>query len=228
MKLSVVVPVYNEKNTIEKILDEIKAVEGLDKEIVVVDDASTDGTTQILKDLEKKHPDIKFFYKEKNRGKGHTLKVGFEHTTGDYVIVQDADLEYDPNDYHKLLRALNEEDAQVIYGSRFSGSYEDMSTLHYFGNKVLTLITNIFFGVMLTDMETCYKLMPGDFVRKVNIKSERFDFEPEITAKILKSGLKIKEVPISYRGRTHSEGKKITWRDGIHALFTLIKYRFFN
>lgn len=228
MKLSVVVPVYNEKNTIEKILDEIKAVEGLDKEIVVVDDASTDGTTQILKDLEKKYPDVKFFYKEKNRGKGHTLKVGFEHTTGDYVIVQDADLEYDPNDYHKLLRALNEEDAQVIYGSRFSGSYEDMSTLHYFGNKVLTLITNIFFGVMLTDMETCYKLMPGDFVRKVNIKSERFDFEPEITAKILKSGLKIKEVPISYRGRTHSEGKKITWRDGIHALFTLIKYRFFN
>ncbi len=228
MKLSVVVPVYNEKNTIEKILDEIKAVEGLDKEIVVVDDASTDGTTQILKDLETKHPDIKFFYKEKNRGKGHTLKMGFEHTTGDYVIVQDADLEYDPNDYHKLLRALNEEDAQVIYGSRFSGSYEDMSTLHYFGNKVLTLITNIFFGVMLTDMETCYKLMPGDFVRKVNIKSERFDFEPEITAKILKSGLKIKEVPISYRGRTHSEGKKITWRDGIHALFTLIKYRFLN
>ncbi len=228
MKLSVVIPVYNEKNTIEKILDEIKAVEGLDKEIVVVDDASTDGTTQILKDLETKHPDIKFFYKEKNRGKGHTLKMGFEHTTGDYVIVQDADLEYDPNDYHKLLRALNEEDAQVIYGSRFSGSYEDMSTLHYFGNKVLTLITNIFFGVMLTDMETCYKLMPGDFVRKVNIKSERFDFEPEITAKILKSGLKIKEVPISYRGRTHSEGKKITWRDGIHALFTLIKYRFLN
>ena len=226
MKLSIVVPVYNEKNTIEKILDEIKAVEGIDKEIIVVDDASTDGTTDILKELEKVHPDIRFYYKEKNRGKGHTLKLGFQHTTGDYVIVQDADLEYDPNDYHKLIRALDEYNAQVIYGSRFSGSYEDMSTLHYFGNKLLTLITNIFFGVMLTDMETCYKLMPGDFVRKVSIKSERFDFEPEITAKILKSGLKIREVPISYRGRTHSEGKKITWRDGIHALFTLIKYRF--
>lgn len=228
MKLSIVVPVYNEKNTIEKILNEIKAVEGLDKEIVVVDDASTDGTTDILKSLETVHPDVRFYYKEKNRGKGHTLKLGFEHTTGDYVIVQDADLEYDPNDYHKLIRALDEHKAQVIYGSRFSGSYEDMSTLHYFGNKLLTLITNIFFGVMLTDMETCYKLMPGDFVRKVNIKSERFDFEPEITAKILKSGLKIREVPISYRGRTHSEGKKITWKDGIHALFTLIKYRFID
>ena len=228
MKLSIVVPVYNEKNTIEKILDEVKAVEGLDKEIVVVDDASTDGTTDILKRLETIHPDVRFYYKEKNRGKGHTLKLGFEHTTGDYVIVQDADLEYDPNDYHKLIRALDEQKAQVIYGSRFSGSYEDMSTLHYFGNKLLTLITNIFFGVMLTDMETCYKLMPGDFVRKVNIKSERFDFEPEITAKILKSGLKIREVPISYRGRTHSEGKKITWRDGIHALFTLVKYRFID
>ena len=228
MKLSIVVPVYNEKNTIEKILGEIKAVKGLDREIIVVDDASTDGTTDILKRLEKEHPDVSFFYKEKNRGKGHTLKVGFEHTTGDYVIVQDADLEYDPNDYHKLIRALDEHHAQVIYGSRFSGSYEDMSTLHYIGNKVLNIITNLFFGVMLTDMETCYKLMPGDFVRKVNIKSDRFDFEPEITAKILKSGLKIREVPISYRGRTHSEGKKITWRDGIHALFTLIKYRFLD
>lgn len=228
MKLSIVVPVYNEKITIEKILGEIRAVEGLEKEIIVVDDASTDGTVEILKKLEAGNPDIKFVYKEKNRGKGHTLKVGFEHTTGDYVIVQDADLEYDPRDYHKLIRALEEHNADVIYGSRFSGSYEDMSTLHYIGNKMLTLVTNIFFGVMLTDMETCYKLMPGDFVRKVNIKSERFDFEPEITAKILKSGLKIREVPISYRGRTHSEGKKITWKDGIHALFTLIKYRFFD
>ncbi|GIW69566.1 MAG: glycosyl transferase [Patescibacteria group bacterium] len=228
MKLSIVVPVYNEKNTIEKILDEIRAVEGLEKEIIVVDDASTDGTVEILKRLEAKNPDIKFIYKEKNRGKGHTLKIGFEHVTGDYVIVQDADLEYDPHDYHKLIRALSEHNADVIYGSRFSGSYEDMSTLHYIGNKMLTLITNIFFGVMLTDMETCYKLMPGDFVRKVNIKSERFDFEPEITAKILKSGLKIREVPISYRGRTRREGKKISWKDGIHALFTLIKYRFFN
>ena len=228
MKLSIVIPVYNEKETIEKILMEVVSVEGLDKEIIVVDDCSTDGTVEILKNLEKSYPQVKFIYKDKNRGKGHTLKLGFAQTTGDYVIVQDADLEYDPKDYLKLLNALDDLKVEVIYGSRFSGSYKDMSTLHYIGNKVLTLVTNIFFGVMLTDMETCYKLMPGDFVRKVDIKSERFDFEPEITAKILKKGLRIREVPISYRGRTHSEGKKITWKDGFHALFTLIKYRFFD
>lgn len=228
MKLSIVIPVYNEKETIERIFSEVVSVEGVDKEIIVVDDCSTDGTVEKLKNLEKEYPQAKFIYKGTNRGKGHTLKIGFAQTTGDYVIVQDADLEYDPKDYLKLLNALDDLKVEVIYGSRFSGSYKDMSTLHYIGNKVLTLVTNIFFGVMLTDMETCYKLMPGDFVRNVDIKSERFDFEPEITAKILKKGLRIREVPISYRGRTHSEGKKITWKDGFHALFTLIKYRFFD
>lgn len=228
MKLSIVIPVYNEKETIERIFSEVVSVEGVDKEIIAVDDCSTDGTVEKLKNLEKEYPQAKFIYKDTNRGKGHTLKIGFAQTTGDYVIVQDADLEYDPKDYLKLLNALDDLKVEVIYGSRFSGSYKDMSTLHYIGNKVLTLVTNIFFGVMLTDMETCYKLMPGDFVRNVDIKSERFDFEPEITAKILKKGLRIREVPISYRGRTHSEGKKITWKDGFHALFTLIKYRFFD
>lgn len=227
MKLSVVIPVYNEKETIEELLKRVMSVE-LEKEIVIVDDASTDGTIEILKRLETEYPDVKFYYKEENKGKGDTLKVGFSHTTGDYVIVQDADLEYDPNDYHKLIRTLEEEGVDVVYGSRFSGSYEDMSNLHYFGNKVLTLVTNVFFGVMLTDMETCYKLMPGEFIRSIDIKSPRFDFEPEITAKILKAGLKIKEVPISYKGRSHSEGKKITWRDGIAALYTLVKYRFLD
>lgn len=228
MKLSIVIPVYNEKNTIERIVDLVLGVEGIDKEIVVVDDGSTDGTVDILKKIGEKYQDIKIVIKGENRGKGHTLKVGFKETTGDYVIIQDADLEYDPQDYKKLLRALGEEKVDVIYGSRFSGSYEKMSTLHYFGNKILTLITNIFFGVMLTDMETCYKLVPGDFIRNMDIKSERFDFEPEITAKILKSGLKIKEVPISYKGRAFSEGKKITWRDGFNAVYTLIKFRFFD
>lgn len=228
MLLSVVIPVYNEKDTIEKLLDLVKKVKGIDKEVIVVDDCSTDGTTKILKKLEKQHPDIKFFYKDKNKGKGDTLKVGFSKSTGDYVIVQDADLEYDPQDYHKLLRVLEEENVDVVYGSRFSGNYEDMSNLHYLGNKLLTIITNVMFGVLLTDMETCYKLMPGDFIRSIDIKSPRFDFEPEITAKILKAGLKIREVPISYKGRTHSEGKKITWRDGLVALYTLIKFRFFN
>jgi glycosyltransferase involved in cell wall biosynthesis len=228
MKLSVVIPVYNEKNTIADIIGHVKAVEDLDKEIIVVDDGSKDGTVKILKDLEKVHPDVKFYYKEKNVGKGDTLRIGFSHTTGDYVIVQDADLEYDPQDYKKLLRALTEEKADVVYGSRFSGTRKDMSTVQYFGNKLLTIITNLLFGIMLTDMETCYKLIPGDFVRKLQIKSPKFDFEPEITAKILKSGLKLKEVPIHYKGRKYSEGKKITWKDGFAALWTLLKFRFFD
>ena len=142
------------------------------------------------------------------------------------MIVQDADLEYDPQDYLKLIRGLEEENVSVVYGSRFSGNYEDMSSLHYWGNKLLTLVTNVLYGVLLTDMETCYKLLPGDFVRNINIRSSRFNFEPEITAKILKSKMRIREVPISYKGRSFSEGKKITWKDGISALYTLIKYRF--
>ena len=226
MKLSVVIPVYNEKNTIKEIISRVEAVNDIDKEIVVVDDASTDGTKDILKELQVSNPAIKFFFKDVNSGKGNTLKMGFSQTTGDYVIVQDADLEYVPNDYTKLIRELSEDKVDVVYGSRFSGNYEDMSSLHYFGNKFLTIITNILFGVLLTDMETCYKLIPGDFVRKVQIDSDRFDFEPEITAKILKAGLRIKEVPISYKGRSRASGKKITWKDGVGAAYSLFKYRF--
>lgn len=226
MLLSVVIPVYNEKKTLRKLLKLVQDVKGIKKEIILVDDASTDGTTKILQKLQKEQPNLKIFFHEKNQGKGASLRDGFQHATGDYVIVQDADLEYDPQDYHKLLRALEEEDAQVVYGSRFSGNYEDMSNLHYFGNKFLTILTNIFYGVLLTDMETCYKLLPGDFTRKITIRSNRFNFEPEITAKILKSKMKIVEVPISYKGRSFSDGKKITWRDGISAVATLIKFRF--
>jgi glycosyltransferase involved in cell wall biosynthesis len=228
MKLSIVIPVYNEKDTLEKLVNSVLAVKGLDMELILVDDASTDGTRDILQRMEKEHPEFTVVYKEKNMGKGHTLKIGFQHVTGNYVLVQDADLEYDPQDYHKLIRTVEEESVDVVYGSRFSGVYEDMSTLHYIGNKALTLLTNLLFGVMLTDMETCYKLMPGDFVRSLNIKSNRFDFEPEVTAKILKAGLKIKEVPISYTGRTHEDGKKISWKDGVGALFTLFKFRFID
>lgn len=229
-KLTVVVPIFNEKNTILRILERVDKVvlPGIEKEIIMVDDFSTDGTRDILKELKKTRKDLKIIYKENNSGKGFTLKEGFRYASGDYVIVQDADLEYDPEDYTKLIRALEEEKAEVIYGSRFSGSYEEMTNLHYFGNKLLTIITNIFFGVLLTDMETCYKLMPGEFVRKVEIKSPRFNFEPEITAKIIKSGMKIREVPITYKGRSHSEGKKITWKDGLSALTTLIKFRYFD
>ncbi len=229
-KLSIVIPVYNEKNTILTLFDQVLAVDlgNILKEIIIVDDGSKDGTVEILNEIKQRHPEIVLVIKNKNAGKGDTLRVGFSHSTGDYVIVQDADLEYDPNDYKKLIRALLEENVDAVYGSRFSGNYEHMSTLHYFGNKVLTLITNVLFGVLLTDMETCYKLIPGDFARKVQITSARFNFEPEITAKLLKAGLKIREVPISYSGRKFSEGKKITWRDGITALFTLIKFRFLN
>lgn len=226
MKLSVVLPVYNEKNTIEQIIAGVKAVPSIDKEIILVDDASKDGTTEILKKIQTEQPDLKIIFKEKNAGKGAALRDGFKLTTGDYVIVQDADMEYDPQDYTKLIRALEEQKVQVVYGSRFSGNYKDMSSLHYFGNKLLTLFTNILYGVMLTDMETCYKLLPGDFARKIVIKSDRFNFEPEITAKILKSKMRIAEVPITYKGRSFSEGKKITWRDGLSALWSLLKYRF--
>jgi len=227
-KLSIVIPVYNEQNTLVDLVGKVKAVDlgKIEKEIILVDDASTDGSRDILNQLQEQDAALKVFFKEANSGKGATLKEGFRHTTGEYVIVQDADLEYEPRDYLKLLRALEEEHVDVVYGSRFSGNYEDMSNLHYFGNKLLTMVTNLLFGVMLTDMETCYKLVPGNFVRELDIKSPKFNFEPEITAKILKSGMKIREVPISYKGRSHLEGKKITWRDGIAAVATLFRFRF--
>lgn len=227
-KLSIVIPVYNEQKTIKKILSQVENVNiaPIEKEIIIVDDFSEDGTKKVLKKLKEENSNIKVIYKELNEGKGAALRTGFANTTGDYVIVQDADLEYDPEDYPKLIRALEEGKVDVVYGSRFSGNYKDMSNLHYFGNKFLTLLTNMFYGVLLTDMETCYKLIPGNFARNLKIDSNRFNFEPEVTAKILKSGLKIIEIPINYKGRKHDEGKKITWRDGFSAVYTLIKYKF--
>ena len=229
-KLSIVIPVFNEDATLETLVNSVYAVNlgNISKEVILVDDFSTDNSAAIIQKLKQKHPDMITVFKEFNSGKGATLREGFGHTTGDYVIVQDADLEYDPEDYVNLISQLSDGRAQVVYGSRFSGDYKDMTNLHYFGNKMLTLVTNLLFGVKLTDMETCYKLLPGDFIRRLQIKSDRFNFEPEITAKILKSGLKITEVPISYAGRTHLEGKKITWRDGLSALTTLIYFKFWN
>ncbi len=226
MNLSVIIPVYNEVESIQVILKRVQDTK-LVHEIIVVDDGSKDGTRDVLATLDGKNG-VRVILHERNKGKGAAVRTGMAAALGDVLLIQDADLEYDPRDYPQLLEPITEGLADVVYGSRFSGTYKDMSTLHYFGNKLLTLVTNIFFGVLLTDMETCYKLIPGDFARKIDIKSNRFDFEPEITAKILKSGLKIVEVPISYSGRLHSEGKKITWRDGIVAVVALARFKFFD
>jgi len=227
MKLSIIIPCYNEEKTVKQLVDLVEQVDGIEKEIILLDDGSKDATPQILAQLGKERAHLKVVLQPKNHGKGATVREGFKHTTGDYVIIQDADLEYDPQDYKKLLLEL-EKGAQVVYGSRFAGDYKDMTSLHYFGNRFLTILTNLLYGTHLTDMETCYKLLPGEFVRSLRLKSDRFDFEPEITSKILKSGMKIVEVPISYKGRSWKEGKKITWRDGVHAVKTLFKFRFFD
>ena len=225
MKLSVIIPVYNEEKTLRKIISKVESVKGIDKEIVLVDDASSDKIREILESYEKKKG-YKILYHDKNQGKGGALKTGFKASSGDYVVVQDADLEYNPNDYHLLLKELKEGEYNVVYGSRFMGDMRGMGSLALLANKFLTFLTNFLFGQSLTDMETCYKLIPRKIIEKVDIKSMRFNFEPEITAKILKMGYKIKEVPISYNARTHKEGKHITWKDGLHAVWTLIKFRF--
>lgn len=223
MKLSVIMPVYNEKDSIKEIIGRVMAVP-IEKELIVVDDCSKDGTRDILKTI--RVPGVRIFYHEVNKGKGAAIKTGIGYVNGDIVIIQDADLEYDPMEYLKLIKPIGSGEADVVYGSRFSGRTEKMSFAHLVGNKVLTVITNILYGARLTDMETCYKMVKAPVMKSLNLRANRFDFEPEITAKLLKRGLRIKEVPITYKGREWSEGKKITWRDGITALWSLIKYRF--
>lgn len=225
-KLSILVPVYNEEKTIEKILEKLENTDfcGLEKEIILIDDASTDGSTDILKNLSRH----KVFYHEKNLGKGAALRTGFKEATGDIIIIQDADLEYDPKDYIELINLILEEKADVVYGSRLSGGKPSRSFMftHLLGNKFLTLLTNILYNTTLTDMETCYKAFKAEFIKGIEIKSDRFDFEPEITAKVLKRRARLYELPISYYGREYEEGKKITWKDGLHAVLALVKYRF--
>ncbi len=225
MKLSVIIPVFNEAKTIKEIVKRVASVQ-VNKEIIIVDDFSQDGTRDVLKSIEKEN--IKVLYHEENKGKGAAIRTGIAAVTGDYVIIQDADLEYNPEEYRKLLAVVQKEKAPVIYGSRFSGRRKSMSISHTLGNKFLTFATNLLYGSSVTDMETCYKLIKCDLLKSLNIKANRFDFEPEVTAKILKRGIKIVEVPISYKGRKWLEGKKITWRDGFAALWTLLKYRFIN
>lgn len=224
-KISILIPVYNEVSTLETILKKVEEADfcGLEKEIILIDDYSTDGTKELYANIP-----YKVLYHEYNQGKGAALRDGFAAATGDIIVIQDADLEYDPKDYKDLIQLILDDKADVCYGSRLNGGKPSRSFmfLHLLGNKFLSLLTNILYGSTLTDMETCYKAFKTEFIKGINIKSNRFDFEPEITAKVLKRGARLFEVPISYYGREFSEGKKITWVDGIHAIIALIKFRF--
>ena len=226
MKLSVLVPVYNEAKSILTVIGRIEKV-FLDKEIILVDDYSDDGTREFLRDYcDKNNGIIKAFYHDKNIGKGAAVKTALNYAEGDYAIIQDGDLEYDPQDYIRLLDEAERTEADVVYGSRFLTTWRSTSFPHFLVNKFLTVITNILYGSNLTDMETCYKMIRTDLFKRLNLESERFEIEPEITAKLLKRGYKITEVPISYKGRSYHEGKKITWKDGIATLWALVRFRY--
>jgi len=227
VKLSIIMPVYNERETLREILSQVRAVdlEKIDKEIVAVDDGSTDGSRDILAE-EAAAGDLKALYHDVNQGKGAAVRTAIEHATGDLILIQDADLEYDPRDYPMLIRPIVEKRVTVVYGSRFLGPRKAMLFWHMLGNKLLTLTTNILYNTILSDMETCYKCFRADVVKGIPLHARRFEFEPEITAKVLKRGHRIFEVPISYYGREYHEGKKISWRDAPLAFWTLIKYRF--
>ncbi len=225
VKLSILIPVFNERRTIAEAVRRARTVElPVDREILIIDDGSTDGTGEIIKRLADST--VKVLHQPVNMGKGAALRRGFQESTGDFVIVYDADLEYDPRDWPSLLRPALEGEARAVYGSRFTGERRNMMFWHWVGNRFLSLLTNVLYNTTLSDMETCSKLIEGDLVRSLNLTSNRFDIEPEITAKLLRSGVRIYEVPIRYTGREVGEGKKISWRDGFPALWALVKYRF--
>lgn len=227
MKLSIVIPVYNEAKTLHELLARVEALE-LDKEIVVVNDCSTDGTAEVLKTYNR--PPYRIAQHTVNQGKGAALRTGFSLATGDVVVVQDADLEYHPREIPKLLQPILEGEADAVFGSRFigGGPHRVHYFWHYIGNTALTLLSNMFTNLNLTDMETCYKMFRREVLQKVHIEENRFGFEPEITAKVAKLGARVYEVPISYYGRSYAEGKKITWRDGFSALRCIVKYSLFR
>jgi len=227
--LTILMPVYNEAQTLREIVARVEQVslDGVRKELVIVDDGSTDGTREILQELARAGQH-KIYYHGHNMGKGAALRTALTYATGEIILIQDADLEYDPREYAELIQPILEGRADVVYGSRLSGGKvaRAFNFWHYVGNKMLTLATNILYNSILTDMETCYKVFRADVIKNIRIRSNRFDFEPEITAKVLRRRHKLYEMPISYYGRDFSEGKKITWRDGFAALWALVKYRF--
>ena len=227
MKLSIIMPVYNEQATLSEILKQVREADlgEIEKEIIVVDDGSSDGSREILAE-EAKAGDLQVYYHDENRGKGAAVRTAIEHATGDLILIQDADLEYDPRDYPRLVQPIIEGRVSVVYGSRFLGPRKAMLFWHMLGNKLLTLTTNILYNAILSDMETCYKCFRADVIKDIPLHARRFELEPEITAKVLKRGHRIFEVPISYYGREFHEGKKISWRDAPIAFWTLLKYRF--
>ena len=223
--LSVIVPVFNERGTVAEILRRMRSVSlPLELEIIVVDDGSTDGSDQVLAAL--KDSTVRVIRHSTNKGKGAAVRSGLRAARGDLLLIQDSDLEYDPDEWTKLLEPLLKGKADVVYGSRFTGERKNMMLMHWIGNRFLCLVTNVLYATTLSDMETCYKLFRRTVLSGITLRANRFDFEPEITAKVLRSGYRIYEVPISYAGREFSEGKKITWRDGLAALWTLVYCRF--
>ncbi|HOW97719.1 MAG TPA: glycosyltransferase family 2 protein [Kiritimatiellia bacterium] len=229
MKLSIIIPVYNEEATVEKLVELVESVAvPTEKELVIVDDCSRDRTREILGELKIRHPNIRLVFHEKNQGKGAALRAGFAAAAGDILLIQDADLEYDPREYPRLLAPILDGHADVVFGSRFlgGGPHRVVFFWHYVGNKILTTLSNMMTNLNLTDMEVCYKVFRREVMRGITIRENRFGFEPEITAKVARGRWRIYEVPISYYGRDYSEGKKITWKDGFRALWCVVKYRF--
>jgi glycosyltransferase involved in cell wall biosynthesis len=228
MKVSVVIPVFNERNTIEEIVNAVRAANVGDIEIIVVDDASIDGTQQVLKEKVSSLAD-RIIYQPHNRGKGAALRAGFAAATGDIVLVQDADLEYNPADYPTLLEPIVSGKADAVFGSRFMGGrpHRVLYFWHMVGNRFLTLLSNMFTNLNLTDVETCYKAFRAHVIKNLDLREDRFGFEPEVTAKLAKAKCRIYEVGISYNGRTYSEGKKVNWKDGFHAIYAILRYNLF-